>query len=78
MGIDTRKECNVMGEILLSHYIFMQKAQLNNQQLTTIAKPTSPQTSTPKNSKKDMEIEFVVVLDLCLISFDQYSVDKRK
>ena len=75
-GSHYAKECNVMGEIILSRYdIFMQKAQPNNHCKTHITTNLNAQELEKKYGNR---VRSRIRAMFNLISFDENSIDKRK
>lgn len=75
-GSHYAKECNVMGEIILSRYdIFMQKAQPNNHCKTHITTNFNAQELEKKYGNR---VRSRIRAMFNLISFNENSVDKRR
>ena len=82
-GSHYAKECNVMGEILLSRYdIYMQKTQPNNQQPITsnhsIIHLTTNLNAQELEKRYGSRIRSRLRAMFNLISFNENSVDKRR
>jgi len=75
MGIDTRKECNVMGEILLSRYDIFSQLEPEQRVKTHI---TTNLNAKELEKRYGMRVRSRLREMMNVVAFESSSVDKRK